>query len=110
MKTKLIAQNLEISDPIDAMNIIDESKATFDSYAVSGNIEVINSNAIFNSFKTMNDTEAPIINLVDASTVNASFDDPNTKIMLSKDKTSTFISNLRYDPEKLVQVNFRKKD
>src|SRR5699024_8162653 len=56
MKSKLIAQDIEISDSFDAMNIIDESKATFDSYAVSGNIEVINSNAIFNSFKTMNDT------------------------------------------------------
>ena len=110
MKSKLIAQDIEISDPIEAMNIIQESETTFDSSTVSGNIEVINSNAIFNSFKTMNDTEAPIINLVDASTVNASFDDPNTKIMLSKDKTSTFSSNLRYNPEKLVQVNFRKED
>ena len=110
MKTKLTAQDLEISDPIDAMNIIDESKAKFNSYEVSGNIEIKNSETIFNSFKTLNDKEAPLIEVAEASTVNANFDDPNTKIMLSKDKTSTFISNLRYNPEKLVQVNFRKKD
>ena len=110
MKSKLIAQDLEISDSFDAMNIIDESKATFDSYAVSGNIEIKNSEATFNSFKTLNDKDVPLIEVAKASTVDANFDDPNTKIMLSKDKTSTFSSNLRYNPEKLVQVNFRKED
>ena len=110
MKSKLIAQDLEISDSIDAMNIIDESKAKFDSYAVSGNIEIKKSEATFNSFKTLNDKVAPLIEVAEASTVYANFDDPNSKIMLSKDKTSTFSSNLRYNPEKLVQVNFRKED